>query len=430
MDSLKTLLHPQQTSETKISRFKRRIKVLGIHLTPEEELVITAYEHARVLSVDIGPRPSGSENSKRTAEYLLSEFKSIGVAKAYIDEFRMRPAFWSGTASFALVFSFVIMLTMRDLSILALTLAALLPVLTILEIDQGREVMMKILPSSIGRNVIGIESPTNEMKNRVIICAHHDSKTQAIPIGFRGVMLLFVLVGMIYLFIASLIKMLADFVFTQLSFLTEYLILGSVVATGYYGIYAILNYVTSIIEESPGAEDNAIAVGIILELAKKLKDTRLEHTEMWYLFTDAEEIAMKGANVFARQYKHDLEYAYVINIEGCGTDAPLAYSVKQQSIMSKPTSQTLIDILVNAASEKGESITPITFPATTDGYQFARNGFEVVTIWRYDEDEKSVAHTPRDTIDRMDINAINKTMECVESVLRIIDGRESPAPNS
>ncbi len=392
--------------------------------------MITAYEHARTLSVDIGPRPSGSENNKRTSEYLLNEFKSIGVAKSYIDEFRLRPAFWSGTASFALVFSFIVMLTLGDFSLIALSLATLFPVLTILEIDQGREVMMKTLPSAIGRNVIGIESSINETRNRVILCAHHDSKTQAIPIRFRGAMLLFVFVDMIYLFVASMIRVLADFAFPQLSFLTEYLIMGSTVVTLYYGIYAILNYVTSVIEESPGAEDNAIAVGIILELAKKLKDTRLQHTEIWYLFTDAEEIAMKGANVFARQYKDDLKHAYVINIEGCGTDAPLAYSVKEQSIMSKPTSPILIDALKKGASEKGESITPIAFPATTDGYQFARNGFDVVTIWRYKEDEKSVAHTPRDTIDRMDTDAINKTIEFVESVLRIMDGRESPALNS
>jgi aminopeptidase YwaD len=45
-----------------------------------------AFEYLRKLAVDIGSRPSGTEAERRSAEWILSEFKRIGV-NARIDEF-------------------------------------------------------------------------------------------------------------------------------------------------------------------------------------------------------------------------------------------------------------------------------------------------------------------------------------------------------
>lgn len=41
---------------------------------------------------------------------------------------------------------------------------------------------------------------------------------------------------------------------------------------------------------SPGANDNASGVAVVLELARRLARDRLRQTEVWLAFTDGEEV--------------------------------------------------------------------------------------------------------------------------------------------
>ena len=45
-----------------------------------------AFEYLKKLAVDIGPRPSGTDAERRSAEWILSEFKKLGL-KAWYEEF-------------------------------------------------------------------------------------------------------------------------------------------------------------------------------------------------------------------------------------------------------------------------------------------------------------------------------------------------------
>ena len=395
--------------------------MLGICARQDEELAMTAYDYVRALSVDIGPRPVGSENNRKSAEYLHRELENIGVPSFSVQEFRVRPSFWSGTAAFALIFALLILVTFWLFPPVSLILAIILPILVILEVDMGKEITLKLLPSAVGRNVIGRNPPKQETKEIVVLCAHHDSKTQVIPISLRGPLLLFVLLCMVFLIVATFIRNLALTIYPDASFLTEYLGIGIIIILAYYLIFALLNFGTRLALESPGAEDNAAAVGIILEVAKSLRQNPLSQTEVWYVFTDAEEIGMKGAQIFAKHHKAQLEDALVYNIEGCGTDAPLRYSEKEKAVRTTKTSQRAIDILLDVAQKTGEEIAPIAIAATTDGYQFARYGYHVTTIWRYKEEIREVAHTPHDNIGRLDPDALQKTVGFLDSVLRLID---------
>ena len=49
---------------------------------------IKAFKHLKFLAEDIGPRDSGSEMERKAAEYITSEFESLGL-KTYYHEFEV-----------------------------------------------------------------------------------------------------------------------------------------------------------------------------------------------------------------------------------------------------------------------------------------------------------------------------------------------------
>ncbi|MHA1928630.1 MAG: M28 family metallopeptidase [Candidatus Thorarchaeota archaeon] len=382
---------------------------------------MTAFDYVKKLSGDFGPRPVGSDTNRAAAQYLLNELKNIGVSEQRTDEFKLRPAFWSGTAAFALVFAIMIYLFFLSIPLLALFLSIILPVLVIIDIDSGREVAMKLLPSAIGRNVIGIENPLESITKHVILCGHHDSKTQAIPLQFRGALFKIVFLCILYLLAASIISTVQYYIFPDLEFLLEPLGYGLVFVILFYTLYFFLNAMSRFMKQSPGAEDNAAAVGIILEVAKQLKITPMKNVQVWFVLTDGEEIGMRGAHEFVNRYKDILTQSLTVNIEGCGTMNPIAYSKKESSILSTDTSQEVIDILCEAARRTNEEILPMDGFSTTDGYAFAKKGHKVSTIWRYHRDAVDVTHTVHDSFDRLEPEALDATVQYLCEVLKIVD---------
>ncbi len=383
---------------------------------------MTAYEYVKVLSVDIGPRPAGSDNNRRTAEFLRNELEIIGVDEVGTQEFALRPDFWNGTALLAITFTLAILFMLTFYPLFALILSVALPVLTVLEVDSGKEITMRFLPSKTGRNIIGKEKPSGESTKRIILCAHHDSKTQAIPIGVRSYIILLVLVSMLYLFVISLMTVLSVTVLPQAMEITNLVGRGMLLVVPFFFIYAILNYIARFVAQSPGADDDASAVSVILEVAKKLKEEPLSETEVWFLFTDGEEIAMKGAIEFVKTHHEILAESTVINIEGCGVEAPLAYSTKEMSLRTAETSERVIALFQRAARVAGEEAFPISRATTTDGYQFAKHGYDVSTIWRFSDEVREVAHTSKDNMNRIDSAALDNTVRFIDACLREFDG--------
>ncbi len=384
---------------------------------------MTAYEYVKILSVDIGPRPAGSENNKQTAEFLRNELENIGVDEVSTQEFTLRPDFWNGTALLAVTFTIAILLMLVFYPPFALILSVALPVLTVLEVDSGKEITMRLLPSRTGRNIIGKEKPSGKSTKRVILCAHHDSKTQAIPIRVRGPILLLVLLSMFYLFVISLMRVLSVTILPQVIDFTYLISSGMLLVVPFVFIYAILNFITRFVAQSPGADDNASSVGVALEVAKKLKEEPLSEIEVWFLFTDGEEIAMKGAIEFVRTHHEILAESIIINIEGCGVDAPLAYSTKEMSLRTAETSEKVIDLFQRAADATGEEAFPISRAIRTDGYQFAKHGYDVATVWRFSDEIREAAHTSKDNMNRINPATLDRTVHFVDACLREFDGK-------
>jgi Zn-dependent M28 family amino/carboxypeptidase len=73
---------------------------------------------------------------------------------------------------------------------------------------------------------------------------------------------------------------------------------------------------------TPGANDNASGVGVMLALAERLKAEPLKNTEVWWVATGCEEVGAYGSADFIRRNRNDLYDATIIvvdNVAGKGT---------------------------------------------------------------------------------------------------------------
>jgi hypothetical protein len=69
-----------------------------------------------------------------------------------------------------------------------------------------------------------------------------------------------------------------------------------------------------------GANDNATAVACLLGLAAQLRETPLQHTEVWLAFTGAEEVGCMGAHALLDQCGEELRDAWFLDFEMVGTE--------------------------------------------------------------------------------------------------------------
>jgi Iap family predicted aminopeptidase len=75
---------------------------------------------------------------------------------------------------------------------------------------------------------------------------------------------------------------------------------------------------------SPGANDNASGVGVILALARRLSAAPLAHTEVWLAFTGCEEAAAYGISSFLDAHAADLgDDAVYIILDEVGLGRPV-----------------------------------------------------------------------------------------------------------
>ncbi|MEE3956201.1 M28 family peptidase [Peribacillus frigoritolerans] len=83
---------------------------------------------------------------------------------------------------------------------------------------------------------------------------------------------------------------------------------------------------------APGANDNGVSVASLLETARVLKSEAPLKNDIWFVFTDAEEPGMLGAEVFWKSKQHRENIGLVINFEARGSKgASMMYQTSNEN---------------------------------------------------------------------------------------------------
>jgi hypothetical protein len=141
---------------------------------------------------------------------------------------------------------------------------------------------------------------------------------------------------------------------------------GTVVLTAHYDTVA----------GSPGAADDGIGVGVLLETARALSTAGTPRNTVMILLTDAEEPGLLGAAAFVRERAKELGTAVVLNHEARGAGgAPMTFR------MSSPNSE-LLEVLAATPGASADSSSEAAFEALPNDTDFTP--FEQAGLHGYD----------------------------------------------
>lgn len=220
---------------------------------------------------------------------------------------------------------------------------------------------------------------------RAWLVAHLDAKAQGLSLGARVLAVLLAVAGA-----AGLVLLLVGRVGGTLPWGVVLPVAAAALAGG-----AVLSR-SMPRPGSPGAVDNATGLIAVLVAARRLARRR----DVGVLLTGAEEFGMEGARAWVRTSR---AAGLFVNFDG--VDARGAYRVMRHGggVAGRPLADALADELRRTGSPV--RVGPLPPGVLVDGTILARAGMAGVTVSRGDWRTLAIVHTPRDTADRVDVQA-------------------------
>jgi hypothetical protein len=240
-----------------------------------------AFEHVDKLAYEIGPRLAGSRGDQMAAEYIRSQFSESGL-ETQVKEFNFVSAQLRRKAT-------AILFAAAFVSILFLPVLFSL-VAWLVTVFVWRS-LKKILPKTTSRNIIA-KLKSGEPKKTVGLSAHFDSATCRTSPKFA----MFIRFSLLPVSIAVLLILCARL----LSGFDGWVFIWVVLAVYFLPLCFYLFQSGSERRVSPGANDNASGVAVLLEAAKILKESPPQDTEVFFITSGAEEQGLRGMRDIAR----------------------------------------------------------------------------------------------------------------------------------
>jgi hypothetical protein len=227
--------------------------------------------------------------------------------------------------------------------------------------------------------------------------AHRDTKSQPVPLAFRGPAIALGLLVWIALVIASLMHAARPLAGAII------LLLGAIgVITGVVLIFCWVD------NRSPGALDNASGVVAALGIADRERDAG----DVAFLITDAEELGLAGARAAAGGLPPVFG---VINLDGLDDEGTF-YVLERFGIMKKRgLAPHLAAALLQEADARGEAADrrDLPFGIPVDHIPIVNAGIPALTVMRGSMKSMRRVHRPGDDLDHLNGDGVRKTIDLV-----------------
>jgi len=389
-------------------------------------------EHVEYLSVSIGPRPSTREGEAQAAEYVGDVMRRLTVRNVRLERFR------SGSSTyrpFALAFSAALLGTclysVFPEGVPAATAAGLNAVGAwgmYAETDFINNWMRLLLPRAWSQNVVGEIPARKERRRRVVLLAHLDThrtpifySTLAWQKAFRALVglcfLSMAVSGALYLAAAAIGWPLLRWAAAPLGGLQVF---GLIMC-----VHADLTHIT------PGANDNASGVAVLLTLAARLTQTPLMYTDVWAVATGCEEVGAYGVGSLLDAHGDELREAYLLALDQVA--AGEVTSVTSDGLIRKHAShEELLSLVREVAREHpGLGVKEHTGVAYTDATVVNKRRFRGMAIVAQPTANVDQVHWHQisDTMDKVRLDTLQRTHSFVWALLQKIDSidRGNPA---
>ncbi len=201
------------------------------------------------------------------------------------------------------------------------------------------------LPHGSSRNVITRVPPAGERRRTVVLIAHLD--TQRAVWWFASDSLARLYARLVPVALYGVVAAPLLYAAAQLSEIQPLAWLGGVL-----GLLHLLVWFTGVTADlglySPGANDNAAAVGTLLGVGERLARQPQAGTEVWLLFTSCEETGCDGMRAFLDAHGAPLRDALFIDLELVGVGERLVYLQSEGLVRRRRIGDEVKRLLVQA----------------------------------------------------------------------------------
>lgn len=283
------------------------------------------------------------------------------------------------------------------------------------------EIFDFLVPQKKGQNVFGTIEPSREVKQQIIVSAHHDSAhifnflqknpltyNTKINLGFLGQF------GMLFATIILMVLNLSN----NLNEMTYWIIIG---------IIALLSlpvlrlwFFFDLKNGTPGAGDNMICTAIAMEIGKyfSTQETQLKHTRVVVASWDSEECGLRGARAYVKKHQEELQQIKTLNFNlECMYDHAELHFLTSDLNGLVQLSKEMVKEGMEASQKLEYPIQSVSFPLLgggTDAAEFAKAGIEATTLVAMSWTERkadSAYHTTRDTLEAVDREAVYRSID-------------------
>jgi hypothetical protein len=385
---------------------------------------MNAIEHVKHLAREIGPRGSTTPQEKAAAEYAAAQLEEAGLDPV-TETFRSARSAWLPAGLFwslMLAAGFLFVGGTRLGTLLSLPIAILAMASILLELTFRPNPLRWLLPKGESQNVWARVHASEEIRDRVVLVAHLD--THRTPLAFSSDRWIrwferLVPIGMAFAGLQLLI--LAAGIVWPVPWTRYVVIAPMAVSFGMLGLMLQADFTPF----SPGANDNATGVGVVLSLAERFARHPLRYTEVWLVLTGCEEVGSYGADAFLHRHRTELNDAAWISVDtvGSGHGAPvfLAQETFLTTVKSDPKLLQIVREFSMGHPELGAHEIRMK-GAYTDSAIGAKYGLRVLTLESHPATGGlSDWHRVTDTVDRVSQECLMNTETLLLGILAQMD---------
>ncbi|WP_457557219.1 M28 family metallopeptidase [Candidatus Harpocratesius sp.] len=392
-----------------------------------EKEVQQAIEFTSKIIRETGARITGDNSTHKAAKLIANEFRQY-CDTVEEEPFPVHPkAFLGWIKLITALYLFATISVWFSIPLISGLLITIGIVAMVMEFFLYKEFIDPFWRRKIGINVVGKIEPVGEVKQQILISGHHDSafvfnffvhQPKLYPVrlygGLGSVALLWSLSWIWWIIQLTTNK-------------NPTWVLGIKIFAGISLLLVIQMWFFRGKKGTPGAGDNMISVAIANEIGKKVaylkkskensSESALNHTRILICSWDAEEVGLRGSRAFAKKHKKELNSIATYNFN---IDCP--YYLEDFFFMTSDVngtvnlSQDMVRECVEIAHSLGYPCTskPIEFlTGGTDAGEMARIGVKATNLmgmpWG-NSNRASVYHTPEDTVDKIEPQAIQAAM--------------------
>jgi len=375
------------------------------------------------------PRLIGSEGEVKAIETVVEEFKRAGYTS--INRQKFMTSFHNFIYSryiFLILGSGLILLglSLYINPFLTLGLIGLALFLSFKALKTATSTKMK-LSKNINKNYetenIWAELESKNSKCKVVFMGHWDSKSQSFPTSTRVmIFLIFTFSSLLLYLIFLIISLLQIFINLGVPILKN-LLLDICLIVAIIGVLIYFNKTGNL---SPGAFDNAAAVGSIIELARYYKNSQPNNVDITFLSPGSEELNLGGAIQFINKFKSQLNRntTFFINLDFVG-GSEVVRLTSSYGIPRRTSSKKLNTLILESAKENDITIKDLYSPTGvwSDFMPIVQEGFEA--CWLGSEPGLKFVHTKNDNMDLVSKEGINNILILCVDVIKKLDNEFS-----